>query len=78
MKKDQRMAEQAIDVDPGDPLYKSWRFDVSLWLQYYWWPTRRWSARLSLWWFYTVRRYPKPPPLHLDPVYKRLFEEDGR
>jgi len=73
MKNYQRLAAELGHDDPDDPLYKDWRFDVSLWLRYYWLPTRGWSARLGSWWHYKVRRYPKPPPLALDRVYQRLF-----
>lgn len=75
MKHDKRMATELGHDDPDD--YNDRRFDVSLWLAYYWWPTRGWSARLGSWWHYKVRRYPKPPPLDLDPVYQRLFGNGG-
>ena len=76
MKSDQRLAAELGHDDPDDPLYEDRWFDVSLWLSYYWLPTRGWFARLASWWHYNVRRYPKPPPLDLDPVYQRLFGTD--
>ena len=33
--------------------------------------------RVWLWWCRHVRRYPPPPPLDQDPVYKALFGKDA-
>lgn len=48
---------------------------TSMWLRFYWWPTRGWLPKVESWWLYNVRRYPPPPPLDEDPVYQRLRDE---
>lgn len=68
---DDRLTREVTHTD--FPL--SLREHVEMWFTYYWWPTRRWMPKVSLWWAYHVRRYPKPPPLHEDPVFQRLFAE---
>lgn len=53
------------------------RYKLSMWFTYYWWPTRRWMPRLSLWWGYNVRRYPKPPPFVKDRIAHHHGFVDG-
>lgn len=38
------------------------------WVEFYWWPTRRWMPKVSMWWAYKVLRYPPPPPLVKDRI----------
>jgi hypothetical protein len=63
---DKRMG--CTGADYGETFW--WR--LNHWFTYYWWPTKRWVPKLSLWWHYNVSRYPKPPPLELDPVAMAL------
>lgn len=71
---DMRQTLAAADEACGDgPYPMSRREKFAFWFTYFWWPTKRWMPKVDLWWHYNVLRYPKPPPLHLDPVYKRLF-----
>lgn len=44
------------------------RHRVRMWLQWYWWPTRRWVQKLDVWWYRHVRRLPEPPPFEQDRV----------
>ena len=68
MEHDRALAgEVAPEVEP-----ESWAWKFSLWLTYYWWPTRRWMPGLTLWWHHTVRRYPRRPPIEQDPVAMAL------
>lgn len=67
-------ADMKHDLLPLGPM--TWWQKVSAWARFYWWPTKRWLPKVEAWWLYNVRRYPKPPPLDLDPVYQRLFGAD--
>lgn len=53
------------------------RDKFTTWLNYYWRPTRGWTAAVAMWWAYNVRRYPKPPPFVLDRVAQHLGLVDG-
>lgn len=72
MRHDQRAAAE-VSGGTVEDYPTTWREDFTYWFTYYWWPTKRWMPKVSLWWGYHVHRFPKPPPLDKDAVYQRLF-----
>jgi hypothetical protein len=74
MRQDQESVNKDFPV-PDD--CKDWRFDLSLWLCHYWKPTRGWGSKVSLWWGYHVRRFPKPPPFHADAIARHFGFVEG-
>ena len=73
MLSDEALVDEIIPIHPDDKPSLWW--NVTHWMRYYWPPTRGWTAQLDLWWHYNVRRYPRPPRLSDDPVFRRLFGE---
>lgn len=71
MRHDNELAKKVVPLHPDDE--PSLWYDFTHWAEFYCPLTRRWMPKVSLWWHYNVRRYPKPPPLDQDRVYQRLF-----
>jgi hypothetical protein len=63
------------DLLPLGPM--TWREQVMMWIEHYWWPTRRWVPKVERWWAYKVRGYPPPPPFAADKVAHHLGFVDG-
>jgi hypothetical protein len=75
MRHDQEDIAQAFS--PEGPCKEDLWWDICHWMTYYWWPTRRWMPKVSLWWGHHVRRFPQPPPFNEDPVARHFGFVEG-
>jgi hypothetical protein len=71
MRQDHQRINEWMEVS-DDEYPETRREKLDTWLICYA-PGHDFWMKVSLWWGYHVRRYPKPPPLLDDPVYQKLF-----